>query len=104
MLTPYLIVDLSPDASDGEIRRQYLRLVREHPPGKDPKRFEGIARAYEAVKDERARVRSRLFGSADTESAEAALMALVTARSDKRVTPGLQELLRAEGAAAGGAE
>ena len=104
MLTPYLILGLPPDATDGQIRQRYLQLVRAHPPGKDPERFEEIARAYEAVRDERTRVRTTIFGTAGGGGAEAALMALVRARSDRREAPGLQELLIAEGVVAGGTE
>jgi len=104
MLTPYLTLDLAPDASEDEIRRRYLQLVREHPPGRDPKRFEQIAQAYETLKDERTRIHAAIFGSAEYADMETALMALVRARSQKRRSPGLKALVAAEGIFCGAVE
>jgi len=97
MLTPYLILGLAPDASADEIRRRYLQLVREHPPGRDPERFEQIAQAYEALKDERTRIHTAIFGPAEYADTETALMALVRARAQGRRSPGLRDLIAAEG-------
>jgi curved DNA-binding protein CbpA len=62
MLFHYLKLGLSMEASDTEIRKRYLDLVREYPPEKDPDRFQEFTMAYEAVKDERSRIRAALFG------------------------------------------
>jgi DnaJ-class molecular chaperone len=101
MLTPYLVLGVPPDAADDQVRKRYLQLVRAHPPGKDPERFQEIARAYESVKDERARVRTTIFGVAGYRDAEEALMALVRACPDERRAPGLRELLAAAGVLGG---
>lgn len=98
MLTPYLILGLAPEATEDEIRRRYLQLVREHPPGRDPERFQQVAQAYEALKDERTRIHTAIFGPAEYADMEAALMALVRARAQTRRNPGLRDLIAAEGA------
>ena len=68
-----------------------------HRPGADPERFQQITAAYEALKDDRARVKTALFGMAAYGDFELALDALVKARPARRETPGLQTLLAAEG-------
>ena len=71
--------------------------MRAHRPGAEPERFQQITAAYEALKDDRARVRTALFGMAAYGDFELALDALVRARPARRRTPGLQTLLAAEG-------
>lgn len=61
MNNPYLILRVTPEASDAEIRRAYLEGVREFPPEREPARFQAIARAYELIRDEPARLRYYLF-------------------------------------------
>ena len=97
MLAHYLTLDLAPDASQEEIRQRYLELIRRHPPSRDPERFGRIAAAYEALQDDRSRVRTALFGIAAYSDWELALEALVQARTRARKAPGLQALLAAEG-------
>jgi curved DNA-binding protein CbpA len=97
MLAPYLVLGLPLSATTEEIRRRYLELVRAHRPGRHPARFERITAAYEALKEDRARVRTALFGMAGYGDFELALDALVDARPDRRRAPGLQALLAAEG-------
>lgn len=97
MLAHYLTLDLPLDASQEEIRRRYLELTRAHPPSRDPDRFRRIAAAYEALQDDRARVRTAILGMASYADWELALDALVQARQGSRKTPGLHELLAAEG-------
>lgn len=101
MLVHYLMLGLALGATDDEIRGRYLELTRRHPPGRDPERFRRIAAAYEALADERSRMETALFGSADIHDAEAALQELVAAATRPR-SPGLLELLAAEGLAAEG--
>ena len=97
MLAPYLVLGLEPSATGEEIRRRYLELVRAHRPGRDTGRFQRVTAAYEALKDDRTRVRTALYGIADHGDFELALDALVQARPERRATPGLQALLAAEG-------
>ena len=97
MLAHYLTLGLAPNAGQSEIRRRYLDLVRSHPPSRDPDRFGRIAAAYEALQDDRSRVRTAIFGVAAYNDWELALDALVEARVAARKAPGLQALLAAEG-------
>jgi curved DNA-binding protein CbpA len=61
MNNPYLVLRVTPDSTDAEIRRAYLDGVREFPPERDPERFQAIAQAYELIRDEPARLRYYLF-------------------------------------------
>lgn len=101
MLIHYIVLGLPLEATQEEIRRRYLELVRVHPPGKEPERFQQITAAYEALKDERSRVDTAIFGMASFGDFELALKALVQARPSPRKMPGLQTLLIAEGRADG---
>ena len=101
MLTHYLVLGLPPSATQEEIRQRYLELIRAHPPGREPERFQQITAAYEALKDARTRVETAIFGAARFGDFELALQALVQARSSQRQTPGLKTLLNAEGKADG---
>ena len=96
MLAHYLVLGLPPSATGEEIRRRYLELVRTHRVGRDPERLQQITAAYEALKDDRARVKTALFGMVAYGDFELALDALVQARPVRRETPGLQALLAAE--------
>ncbi|MBW3624385.1 MAG: DnaJ domain-containing protein [Armatimonadetes bacterium] len=51
----YQTLELTPGATPEEIKRAYFRLVRRHPPEKDPETFKNIRAAYETLKDEKAR-------------------------------------------------
>ena len=64
MLAHYLTLGLSPSDSPGEVRRRYLELIRKHPPSREPERSQRIVAAYEALKDDRSRVETALFGMA----------------------------------------
>ena len=97
MLAHYLVLGLSPVASQEEIRQCYLQLIRTHPPSQDPERFQQITAAYDALKDDRSRVETAIFGMAQYGDFELALTALVQARPTERKTPGLKTLLAAEG-------
>ena len=97
MLAHYLVLGLSLSATGEEIRRRYLELVRAHPPSRDPERFQRIGAAWDALKDDRSRVETTIFGMAMYGDFELALDALVRARPDRRETPGLKTLLAAEG-------
>ncbi|MCE2448415.1 MAG: DnaJ domain-containing protein [Candidatus Latescibacteria bacterium] len=101
MLAHYWVLGLSPAASQEEIRQRYLQLIRTHPPSQSPERFQQITAAYEALKDDRSRVESAIFGMAQYGDFELALAALVQARPAERKTPGLKMLLAAEGKTTG---
>ncbi|MDM8516529.1 DnaJ domain-containing protein, partial [Desulfobacterales bacterium HSG16] len=85
-----------PDASDEEIRTNYLRLVKEHTPEKDPDMFQKITEAYEAVKDVRKRVWGKLFRTLDLIESEPALIALAESVGSRRKRVGLETLFKME--------
>ncbi|MGF1524571.1 MAG: DnaJ domain-containing protein [Leptolyngbyaceae cyanobacterium] len=51
----YQTLELPEDASQKEIKKAYCRLVRKHPPEKEPDRFQEIRKAYETLRDPKAR-------------------------------------------------
>ncbi len=96
MLTYYLVLGLSLDASDEDIRNSYLQLVKKHTPEKDPAKFRQITEAYESVKDERQRVKGKIFGGLAARDHEDTIFSLARAKEIKRRRAGLQELFDAE--------
>ena len=58
---PRRVLDVTRDATDEEIRAAYLRLVKQHPPDRDPAQFERVRDAYERLRDPRRRAREMLF-------------------------------------------
>jgi DnaJ-class molecular chaperone len=58
---PFFILDLPRDASDEDVDRRYHELLRKYPPDRAPEEFREIRRAFEALRDRRARLRVRLF-------------------------------------------
>ena len=57
---PHKILEISPDASPEEIRRAYLKKVREFPPEEAPAEFERIRDAYDFLRDPKIRARQIL--------------------------------------------
>ena len=51
----YNVLGIAPQASSDDVRRAYYRLVRQHPPEKDPEGFKAIRSAFETLSDSRAR-------------------------------------------------
>ena len=96
MLTPYLVLGVAPASSDTAIRERYLELVRAA--ARDPERLAHYGRAYEAIEDQRARVRTELFGALDTQDFELALDELVSASRVRLETVRLGELVELEDA------
>ncbi len=95
MLKSFLVLDLQMDASDQEIRKKYLELVKKFTPEKYPVDFQKITTAYEAVKNQRNRVKSRLFAAFRDLEFETTLNELAdSVKFEKRKT-GLKELLNA---------
>jgi len=58
---PYRVLGIDPTAGPDEIRSTYLKLLRAHPPEKDPERFKTIRAAYEKLKDETQRIRTAVM-------------------------------------------
>jgi curved DNA-binding protein CbpA len=96
VLTHYLTLGLLPDTSDEDIRTSYLQLVKKYTPERDPVRFQQITEAYEAIRDERNRVRGKIFGGLMVRDYESALLALARSREIGRRRVGLDELFQAE--------
>ncbi len=48
---PLKVLGLPRHASEQEVRRRYLELVRQYPPERDPLRFQQIHAAYKAAED-----------------------------------------------------
>jgi curved DNA-binding protein CbpA len=61
MKTPFEVLEVDEMAGDEAIKRAYLQKVREHPPERDPERFQAIRAAFEAVADHRRRLGYQLF-------------------------------------------
>jgi curved DNA-binding protein CbpA len=61
MSDPYDTLGLTRDATEAEIRRRYLELVREFPPDRAPERFAAVHAAYEALRDPARRLQAQLF-------------------------------------------
>jgi len=56
MILFYKTLKINLNADSETIRKAYLSLVKRHPPEKDPTGFKKISEAYEALKDEDARI------------------------------------------------
>lgn len=58
---PYAVLGIPRSAGGGEIKRAYFALVRQHPPERDPDRFQEIRGAYERLRRPEIRARTDLF-------------------------------------------
>jgi hypothetical protein len=58
---PFAVLDVAEDTDHETIKRRYLALVRQHPPEREPERFNEIRAAFEAVTSKRDRLRARLL-------------------------------------------
>ncbi len=96
MIGSYAVLGVRRDASQEEIRRRYLALVRAHPPSREPERFQRITKAYEAIKSLRARVEGYLFGPVDYDTFDEAVADLESVADLRRRAPGLRELIEEE--------
>ncbi len=72
--TPYGVLNVSEDAADEEIKKEYRRLAREcHPQGSNPNeaRFKEVSRAYaeiETAEKRKAYVKKRVAKAAEAEA------------------------------------
>jgi DnaJ domain len=62
---PFAVLGVAEDAGDDTIKQRYLALVRAFPPDREPERFQAYRRAYEAIRDARARAELRLLHATD---------------------------------------
>ncbi|MFU8805371.1 MAG: DnaJ domain-containing protein [Bradymonadaceae bacterium] len=58
---PFHVLGLDYQTTDDEVRRRYDELVIRHTPERDPAMFRLVQQAYEALRDEEARMATRLF-------------------------------------------
>ncbi len=62
MKNPYLVLELGEDADQAAIDGAYRRLLRQYPPETHPERFQLVAEAYAALRDEEKRAEIAIFG------------------------------------------
>lgn len=60
-MNPFLVLNVTPDCSDEEVRTAYHRLLREYSPEKFPLEFQQIHEAATALQTERDRWRVHLL-------------------------------------------
>ena len=48
---PFVLLEVSPNAGEAEVRARYLELVKKYPPEREPDKFREIRAAFEAAKD-----------------------------------------------------
>jgi curved DNA-binding protein CbpA len=58
---PYKVLGVERTATEAEIKQAYFRLVREHPPERDPEGFKHIRAAYEKLRAGGERAETDLF-------------------------------------------
>jgi curved DNA-binding protein CbpA len=61
MLDPYRILEISRDATMGEIKKAYFRLVKKYPPEQEPEKFKSIREAYEKLRTVAKRAETDLY-------------------------------------------
>jgi curved DNA-binding protein CbpA len=80
MNDPYRVLDLPLNASESEIRRRYLELVRKFPPDQAPERFAAIHAAYASLRDPATRLKEQLFSLQPKEDSFESIAAELHAR------------------------
>jgi curved DNA-binding protein CbpA len=80
MIDPYEVFELATDASESEIRKRYLELVRAFPPDRAPERFAEIHAAYAALRDPAERLRRQLFSVEDNRNSIESIVADLKSR------------------------
>ncbi len=61
-MSPFELLGVVETAGDDEIRAAYHKAVLAHPPDRDPEGFQKVRAAFDAIRDEEARLELRLFG------------------------------------------
>ena len=84
------MLDIEASASDDEVRRRYLALVRCYSPEHEPEAFQRIQKAYDTVASESARLRFLLFDLSHWESLEEWMEEIRCQEREKRL--GLDEI------------
>jgi curved DNA-binding protein CbpA len=86
MIDPYEVLGLPSDSDDETIRRRYLELVKQYPPGQQGNRFSQIRAAYERLRDLKTRVKYRLFEAGENESIDKVIEELKCLKVRRRVS------------------
>ena len=60
-MNPFNILGVEVKDGDEEIRKAYLKLVRQYPPDQNKEVFQKISKAYESIKDAKTRCKYNLF-------------------------------------------
>ena len=81
---PFAVLGLDESDDDDAIKRKYLALVRIYPPDREPERFQLVRRAYEAVGDERGRLRQKLLHTSGAALSRLKLHCLAAPNADRR--------------------
>ncbi len=58
---PFYVFGLEHDATDEQVAERYHELVKQYPPDIAPEQFSAIRQAFEALCNQRQRLRTRLF-------------------------------------------
>lgn len=91
MTDPFETLGLPVDASDDDIRRRYLDLVKQYSPERHPEKFAAVRQAYDSLKDLDTRLRYRLFEEGKHESIDSLIEELQCKTPRRRLS--LQTLL-----------
>jgi curved DNA-binding protein CbpA len=93
MLSDFFFLGLKPDATDQQIRKTYLELVKRYPPETEPETFSLITAAYERIKNQRVRVKSQLFDGMKNSDALTSLKSMLQTQNTTPKSAGLADLL-----------
>lgn len=96
MLKHYLALGVSFPATDEEVRRAYLDLVKRFPPERHPEQFAEITEAYEALKDTTRRTHLMLEGFLQARYPEEEILLLDRLAKPKGNRIGLMDLVEME--------
>ncbi len=84
-MNPYIVLGVSPTASDAEIREAYLKAIKTNSPDRAPEKFQEIAAAYSKIKDEDSRIDLMLFNRESP--GESPLATVIAATPERRPLP-----------------
>lgn len=89
MPDPYTVLGLESHASQEAIRQQYLTLVRQYPPEREPQRFAEIRAAYDELNDPVTSLKRRLFELSTSETLDAIFDRTLTRLRTRRIATDL---------------
>lgn len=72
-MNPYLALNLSPEATDAEVRATYLQLAKRYPPARAPQEFAQIAKAYSLIDTHEKRLQIAALGLPAEEATDSVL-------------------------------